>query len=496
VTRVRVLLLSTYELGHQPLHLASPAGELRRAGHEVRCRDLAVDRLDEDEVRWAELVAVSVPMHTAMRLARPVAATVREVNAGATLCFYGLYAGTDDGAGPGRPDVCIAGEYEAELVAVADRLGRGAAEQGQGVRVRLGRQRFGLPARDLLAPLGRYARLLVDGTSRTAGYVEASHGCVHRCRHCPVPVVYDGRTRVVAVDAVLADVAQLVALGAEHITYGDPDFLCGPAHARRVVQAVHGAFPHLTFDVTAKVSHILTHGGLWPAFARAGCLFVVSAFESASDTVLGHLAKGHTVADELEAVAVLRASGIEPRPSLLPFTPWTTAEDIGALVQLIERADLVGNVDPVHYSIRLLVPPGSLLLDGGSLRGRLGPYDPRQLGWTWRSPDRRLDDLQLRLAALAERAGAEEMGARAVHEAVRRTVEEALGPLPPVVREARLRSGRAPDDRPRLSEAWFCCAEPTEAQMAGAASASRSSALPIGAAALATGGLPVSTGGR
>jgi radical SAM superfamily enzyme YgiQ (UPF0313 family) len=466
---MRVLLLSTYELGHQPLHLASPAGTLRRAGHEVRCVDLAVDRLESSDLEWCDLVGVSVPMHTATRLAAAVTAELRMRRPGVPVCFYGLYAGAGAGeAGASEPEFRIAGEYESELQSLADALDAGRLPPwAGGLRVSLGRQHLGLPARDLLAPPARYARLVAGGETRLAGYVEASRGCVHRCRHCPVPVVYDGRTRVAAVDAVVADVAQLVEHGVRHVSFGDPDFLSGPAHARRVVAAVHHHFPSLTFDVTVKVSHVLAHQHLWPQMAEAGCLFVVSAFESASDVVLEKLAKGHTADDEVEAVAVLRRAGIEPRPSLLPFTPWTTADDVRALVDLVEHCQLVGNVDPVQWSIRLLVPPGSLLLEDGALDGLLGPYDPAQLGYPWRSPDARLDELQRRLAALAEEAGAASWGAEAAHLEVRRCVEDVLGPWGrhrAFAPDPRLASPLGPDDRPRLSEAWFCCAEPTSDQ--------------------------------
>ena len=501
---MRVLLLSTYELGHQPLHVTSPAGALLRAGHDVRCRDLAVESLDGDTLRWCELVTVSVPMHTAMRLAYAAAEAVRRERPDIPVCFYGLYAATDDGAGgDGRPDLSIAGEYQAELVSLADRLERaradaatggwrratasageddpsGAGTGAGGVRIRLDRQHFGVPARHLLPPLDRYARLVVAGESRLAGYVEASHGCVHRCRHCPVPVVYDGRTRLVEIDAVLADVAQLADMGAQHVSFGDPDFLSGPAHARRVVRAFHAAFPELTFDVTTKVSHILAHQELWPEMARSGCLFVVSAFESASDRILAILDKGHTAADEVEAVAVLRAAGIEPRPSLLPFTPWTEADDIHRLLELVERCDLVGNVDPVQWSIRLLVPPGSLLLDDGHLGGLLGAYDAEHLSFRWDAADARLDGLQQRLARVAEQAGEEQWDAMTTHQVVRGCIEDSLGTreggrgaaggLVPLS-DPRLVSPLRPDDRPRLSEAWFCCAEPASLQWSAALAA-------------------------
>lgn len=477
---MRALLLSTYELGHQPLHVASPAGALLRAGHDVRCVDLSLEPLEAADLDWAEAVAVSVPMHTAMRLARAACEDIRERRPSLPVCFYGLYAAVDDGAEhPGRADRAIAGEYEAPLVAWFGQLASGAApaDPSPAVQVHLGRQTAGLPARHLLPPLDRYARLVVGDDTRLVGYVEASHGCAHRCRHCPVPVVYDGRTRVVGVEAVVADVGQLVELGARHVTFGDPDFLNGPHHARRVIDAVHGAFPELTFDITAKVEHLLAQRDLWPSLARQGCLFVVSAFESASDDVLRHLDKGHTVADELEAVRVLRAAGIEPRPSLLPFTPWTRRHDAVALLDLVAAADLVGNVDPVQYAIRLLVPPGSLLLDGDALSGLLGPYDTERLGWQWQSHDPALDALQERLGALAEAAAEGPWDPTGVYESVRAATLELLdmgGPSEAPAPDPNLRSALAPEARPRLTEAWFCCAEPTHTQLVTARPAAMS----------------------
>ena len=219
-----------------------------------------------------------------------------------------------------------------------------------------------LPARDLLPEPSRYAHLEVDGESLTVGYVEASRGCSHRCRHCPVPVVFDGRIRIMEVDAVVADVAQQVAAGARHITFGDPDFFNGVHHARRVVQAVHTAFPDLTFDCTVKVEHILRFEDAWSELAASGCLFVISAFESVNDATLTLLDKGHTASDGARAVELLREHGIEPRPTWLPFTPWATLADVQDIAEFVAAHDLIGNVDPVQYTVRLLLPAGSLLL--------------------------------------------------------------------------------------------------------------------------------------
>jgi radical SAM superfamily enzyme YgiQ (UPF0313 family) len=433
---MRVLLVSTYELGHQPLHVAAPAGVLRRAGHEVRCVDLAVDDWDPAVIDEVDAIAVSVTMHTATRLALQVAASV---GGWVPTCAYGLYApAAADGF-----DRAIAGEYEGALLAWV-------ADQGTGLTVHLGRGTAGLPARDLLPPLDRYAKLAVAGEERLVGAVEASHGCASRCRHCPVPVVYDGRIRVVQEAAVLADIEQLVTLGARHITFADPDFLNGVHHSMRVVRAMHERWPQLTFDITTKIELILRNRALLPELAGLGCLFVTTALECVDDDVLARLDKGHTAADASEAVRLLRAAGIEPRPSLLPFTPWTTLDALVDLVDFVVTHDLAANVEPVHWSIRLLVPPGSLLLDTSDF----GAYDPELLAHAWRSP---LDDLQARVGTIVEDAAD-----RPAVETFRR-----------VAGEIRAAAGLDPDvgpldaglQRPRLTEAWFCCAEPTCGQL-------------------------------
>lgn len=478
-----MLLISTYELGHQPLHLAVPSAALTEAGHAVRGVDTSIEPLSDDDIDWAEAVACSVPMHTAMVLVRQVERQIHRRRPDLPVCVYGLYAAVST---PGA-ELAIAGEYLADLVRWADQLGSGGSLASPGTPsphrtlVRLERRRQPVPDRHLLAPLERYARLSYRGAERLAGYVEASRGCVHRCRHCPVPVVYDGRTRLVDTQTVLTDVEQLVGLGARHITFGDPDFLNGPHHARRTLAAVHASFPDLTFDITVKVEHILRHRTWWAEWAQAGCLFVTSAFESAQDVVLSRLHKGHSVADIVDAVGVLRSVGIEPRPSLMPFTPWTTAAGVLDLFDLVARCDLVGNVDPVQFGIRLLLPPGSLLLTDPEVQALLDGYDDEALGWRWHSPDPQFDILHRRLAAVAEQAAAESWDAPRAYRHLRRTAADALDrsdwyPAPSA--DPALVSPLGTDQRPRLTESWFCCAEPTASQLAAVACGAGSSQTP------------------
>ena len=467
---MRVLLLSTYELGHQPLGLARPAADLIAGGHEVRCQDLSVDRLDEELCRWAGLVGISVPMHTATRLGARLAQHVRELNPGAHLTFYGLYASlhADVLVGP-LGDSAIGGEYEGPLVALAAGLDRADAVGEPlgpvpGVRtaaddggVFLGRQAFRLPRRDLLAPLEQYAKVDLGTHQKLAGYVEASRGCAHRCLHCPITPVYGGRLRVVERDVVLEDVEQLVRLGAEHITFGDPDFFNGIRHSLRIVEEVHAAFPDLTYDVTIKVEHLLEHRAHLGTLARTGCLFIVSAVEAVHDHVLAHLAKGHSAADVDLALTLTAEHRLPLRPTFVAFTPWLALEEYLELVAFVRSRGLVRHVDPVQLAIRLLIPRGSSLYGTPGLAPHIGEFDAETFSYAWSHPDPRMDALQREVAAAVEQATCAGEPPELTLATIERLALTATGrPVP---------AGGGSDAEPslpmaafvpRLTETWFC----------------------------------------
>ncbi|HEU5090501.1 MAG TPA: radical SAM protein, partial [Roseiflexaceae bacterium] len=292
---MRVVLISTYELGRQPFGLASPAAWLRRAGADVACLDLAVDSLDPDLVRAAGMIALYLPMHTATRMALDLIPQLRAIAPGALLVAYGLYAPLNEAwLRELGVAVVLGGECEPDLFALYERVRDGGPQQATQPERRISTERiaFVAPERDGLPPLSRYAMLAMpDGTSRLAGYTEATRGCKHTCRHCPVVPIYQGRFRAVPRHVVLEDIRRQVAAGAQHITFGDPDFLNGPGHAIPLVEALHAEHPELTYDVTIKVEHLLRHAEVLPVLRDTGCVFVTSAVESSSDRVLAILEK-------------------------------------------------------------------------------------------------------------------------------------------------------------------------------------------------------------
>lgn len=459
-----ILLISTYELGHQPLNLASPLAFLERAGFAVQAVDTSVQSLSRPAIEKAWFIGISVPMHTATRLALQLIEQIRAINPQVHLCCYGLYAPLNArylleyGV-----DYIIGGEYEQPLLNLVTALARGEAALPEGVtsrqspaRPNLAKLPFAVPNRKTLPPLKHYAHLAWNGRQALAGYVEASRGCLHTCRHCPITPVYQGRFFVVPREVVLADIRAQVAMGATHITFGDPDFLNGPGHSLKILRAMHGEFPHLTFDITTKIEHILKFRRCFPELSDLGCAFVVSAVESFSERVLAQLNKGHTRADIYTALDILAEAGIPMRPSLLPFTPWTTVDDYLDMLEQVERLGLIDHIDPVQYSIRLLVPPGSALIEQPGAESWLGPLNAERLTYTWQHPDPRMDALQQQVSqcvADAAQAGADTRTtfyriqslayATALGRPASSPTPASLSPAP---------SGSSP----KLTESWFC----------------------------------------
>ena len=473
---LRVVLISTYELGHQPFGLASPAAWLRAEGAEVTCLDLAVQDLDASAVRAAGLVAIYLPMHTATRLAARILPEVRRLNPAAHVCLYGLYAPVNrDYLISLGADSVTGGEFEEPLRGLARRLtgplaaspSPAAAGPGQdSPLISLGRQSFLVPDRAGLPALTGYAGLrMPDGTVKTTGYTEATRGCKHLCRHCPIVPVYGGRFRVVQRDVVLADIEQQVRAGADHITFGDPDFLNGPAHALALVRALHERFPALSYDVTIKIEHLARHRELLPVLKQTGCLLVTSAVEAFDERILEIFDKRHTRQDFEAALGALRSSGIAMNPTFVAFTPWTTPEIYTDFLATIARCGLAGNVAPVQYAIRLLIPEGSRLLELPDTHRFLRGFDADALCYRWEHPDPRVDELQQRLfGVVADAVASDRPRGEVFRDVCAQTA--ALVPGRPKSRLAGLAAVRPARLIPHLTEPWYCCAEPVERRAA------------------------------
>jgi len=456
----QVVLISTYELGRQPFGLASPAAWLRRDGAKVTCLDLAKQKFQVETIRSADLVAFYLPMHTATRIAVGAIERVKNLNPEAHLCCYGLYAPVNDDylRGLGIQTI-IGGEFEEGLAALARKLRcapllKKGSEQTE-PKISLQRQKFLVPQRQGLLSLNHYAHLQMgSGIFRTAGYTEASRGCLHLCRHCPVVPIYQGKFRIVQAEVVLEDIRRQVAGGAEHITFGDPDFFNGISHSLAILGRLHQEHPDLTYDVTVKIEHLLKYSRHLHKLRETGCMFVTSAVESVDDRTLRLLAKNHTRDDFFEVVRRFRQADLILAPTFVPFTPWTSREDYQKLLNDLLELDLVENVAPIQLAIRLLIPAGSKLLELSETLSILEGFDPVALSYRWKNSESQVESLQADVLKLIKEGEARNSSRREIFSAIWNCTNDGT--------EENLREpcvSQVPLSRatiPYMDEPWYC----------------------------------------
>ncbi len=456
---MKIVLISTYELGRQPFGLASPTGWLKQHGHEVACLDLSRQGLDEKTLGGADVIGFYVPMHTAARLTLQLIGLLRGRGIGAHFCVFGLYARLNETSfRKAGADSVLGAEFEEELARVVERVASGPGTEEFLVSVMkdegLPRLKFEVPDRSALPALKKYAHLVMpDGTHRTTGYTEASRGCKHLCRHCPIVPVYRGQFRVVEREVVLADIRQQAAAGAKHITFGDPDFFNGITHALRIVERMHEEFPKLTYDATIKIEHLKQHRRHLETLRETGCAFVTSAVESLDNDVLERLEKGHTREDFLEILEECRSVGLGLQPTFVAFTPWTTAESYLEFLLAIAELDLAEVVSPIQLGIRLLIPAGSRLLELEEIRRSAGPFDEEALVYPWKHADPRMDALADTVQGLAASGEREKRTRTEIFKNIWMAAHERLNGQKVSARLPVLRNRAT---IPYLNEPWYC----------------------------------------
>jgi hypothetical protein len=459
----QVVLISPYDLGRQPFALAEPAAQFERAGFQVNCIDLSQQSLAQETLEGAQAVFLFLSMLTATRIAVEAMPKIRSLAPTAKIAVFGWYAPVNEAyLRELGVDAVFGGESETDMVAYAEALSSDSDHPAQHEKVvNLQRIDFMVPDRKGLPALDKYAKLVLpDGSRRTMGFTETTRGCKHICRHCPVVPVYNGRFVAIPADIVLADIRQQVSQGAEHISFGDPDFLNGPGHAKRIIAQMHEEFPSLTYDAVIKIEHLLKHEDLLGFLHETGCILVTTAVESVDDQVLAHLDKGHSAADFEKVVLLMRKHGIALAPTFIPFTPWTTIDSYIELLEKIATLELIMSVNPVQLSLRLLIPAGSRLLELPETETGISGFDPAALGyqWTHRNPD--VDCLQQEIHEWTESAENRGLTRLQIFNGIRHIALRAAG------RDAvDVSENQVGEPVPVHSESWYCCAEPTKQQL-------------------------------
>ncbi len=466
--RPRIVLISPYDLGRQPFALAEPAAHFMQADYDVKCLDLSQHKLTADTLAPASIVFIYLSMLTATRIAIEALPRIQKLAPQAKIAVYGWYAPVNEeflrelGV-----DAVFGGESETDMLNYVLSVDKDEDHPARSeTLVNLNRIEFLVPDRHSLPPLDKYAQLVLpDGERRIMGFTETTRGCKHLCRHCPVVPVYNGRFYAVPAEIVLQDIRQQIEQGAQHISFGDPDFLNGPRHARRIIEAMHEEFPDLTYDAVIKIEHLIRYPEFLPFLRDSGCILITTAVESVDDKILEFLDKGHTAAEFERVVSMMNTHNIALAPTFIPFTPWTTLENYLNLLDTIAEQRLIMCVNPVQLSLRLLIPSGSRILELPVEETCITDFNPSSLGYSWVHRDPQIDLLQENIRHWTEKAENDGLERLQIFNGIRQIALKAAGRL----------GGEESQDVtadfcgkpvPTHSESWYCCAEPTEQQLA------------------------------
>jgi radical SAM superfamily enzyme YgiQ (UPF0313 family) len=370
------LLVSTYESGFQSLGTTVAAAHLKQGGVPCRLLDLSIASAPAaEELQRYGVVGFHVPMYHALPQSFSLAKRLLALDARPKIFFFGLYASLfRDEILSKYGDYVFDTNWEDKLLDVVLTLDGGQPLAADGVKEPADparpaysyrrQDRFLPPAREFLPDLGHYTRFVDGGARLLTGNVETTRGCIHPCTHCPLPPVYGGKVTLIPEEVVLADIDNLVRMGARHLSFIDPDFLNAPRHSLSIVQQMNEKYPFLTYDFTAKITHFRRHAEYVEQLAPLGLRYCLTAMEFNDDDTLERLKKKHSTQDLQWAIDFLRSLGVHVKPTFVFVNPWVTVEDMMHLLDFIEENDLIECVDPVQYKIRLLLFRNSLLLDG------------------------------------------------------------------------------------------------------------------------------------
>ena len=437
---MKILLLSFYDLGKQPKIISELYKKLDNGSNQIDIVDYSIEEKNLTLDNY-DVLGIYASMHTASVLAEQY---LRDRKLPNKLFVFGLYANVFSEMFSNFQSIHSFDSDELESL----------------LEVQLNPNysfKHSVPDRTILPSITDYSHIVDGSNNLIAGSVETTYGCKHECTHCPVPIEFKGMFKTFGTEKIITDVTNQVEEGAKHISFNDPDFFNGPKHALKILQLLNEKHPSITYDSTIKVEHILKYPDYFQELKNLNMLFVISAFETTNDHVLNILQKNHSSNDLNKAVELSLENNIDIRPTWMPFSPWTEQNDLISIIKLIENYKLRETVDPIQLTIKLLVPKNSLILKRPEMKEYLLDYDPSSFSYAWKYKFPNIDNIQNELFTYvlqheSENEYAQYLGLVDILES--HTNETLLN--------SEKYSQRIV---PKLSETWFCCAEPNKIQL-------------------------------
>lgn len=280
-------------------------------------------------------------------------------------------------------DAGMWGEGEFAMVALADRMARG--EPWDDVPNLAWRGEDGWqrnpPATPSLAGLPPMSRRWLDNRryfreGGQAGF-ETKRGCPGRCIYCADPLAKGSVTRTRLPGAVTDELANLLALGIDHLHTCDSEFNLPERHAIDICRAIvrRGLGEKLRWYAYCAPAPFS------PELARlmreAGCVGVNFGADHGDAAMLRRLGRAYAPEDILSATQHCREAGMAVMLDLLLGAPGETREGIARTIELMGRAA----PERVGISLGVRVYPGTRLAEQVLTEGReglIGGTDPAE----------------------------------------------------------------------------------------------------------------------
>ena len=437
---MKILLLSFYDLGKQPKIVSEIYNKLNTDNVEIDFLDYSVDSTAIELSRY-DALGIYASMHTATVLATQF---LYKKELPEKIFSFGLYAHV---LSDSDPTIHYIDNLDSEELFDYLKI---KSDNGYSFKETV-------PDRTIFPNISEYTRLIDKGSNKITGSVETTYGCKHLCTHCPVPIQFQGSFKIFSERKIIEDVSNQIELGAEHISFNDPDFFNGPKFSLKILEKLNKEYPLITYDSTIKVEHILKYKDYFKELNNLNMLFVISAFESTNDLILKVLDKNHTFRDLEDAIELSKKYNVDIRPTWMPFTPWTRLEDLHNIIELIENYELRDTVDPIQLTIKLLIPKHSLIINRPEIKEYLGRYDAESFSYFWSYEDPKVDDLQKSLFNYV--VNNEKLDMKDQYIGLVRLIEEST--------KTKIIKNKTYNYRntPKLSETWFCCSEPNKIQL-------------------------------
>ncbi len=437
---MKILLTSFYDLGKQPKIIAEIVDRYNSSEIDFDFFDFSVEDQNIDLENY-DVLGIYAPMHTATILSIEY---IKDKKLPNKMFTFGLYGSVLEDF---NSSIRYIKDIESDELALF-------LEINDDHQFSL---KNNIPNRQIFPDISNYAHLVDGSNNLIAGSVETTYGCKHSCTHCPVPISFNGSFKTYSLEKIVSDVENQVKQGAKHISFNDPDFFNGPIHALKILESLNEKFPSITYDSTIKVEHIIKYKKYFKELSSLNMVFVISAFETTNDLVLSILEKNHTSHDLNNSIEISQDFGIDIRPTWMPFSPWTELNDLSNIVKLIEKYELRETVDPIQLTIKLLIPKHSLIIKKPEINKYLGNYEKNSLSFKWEYENNDVEKLQSSLFDFI--LNNSELDDHKQYLGMVNIIEKCT--------DTKLLTNSSYDFKnvPKLSETWFCCAEPSKIQL-------------------------------